>query len=187
MKFKIALPALLALAVSPLYAATPTTPTDAPAGTQAQADTKKDGEVIAYLVVLDKNELSAAQIVSKKKVSREVKSYAKLMKKDHGKNLNETLKLSKKMHQKPVETEMVISLREKGKQELSSLATLDALALEKAYIDAMVKGHEDALVVIDNQLTSVSNPALKKHLETTREGVAHHLDKAKEIQKKLNA
>jgi putative membrane protein len=185
MKLKILSLALFALITSPLYAAMPVQD-NAPNASQTQAASQKEGEIIGFLVVLNKNEISAAKEVSKKKVSAQVKSYAALMKKDHGKNLTQTLKLSKKLNQKPIDNEMIVSLKEKGKQELTTLSALNAMAFEKAYIDDMVKGHEEALVVIDNELPNVTNPALKKHLETTRAAVAQHLEKAKEIQKVLN-
>lgn len=146
----------------------------------------KDPEIVAFMVVLNKNEIAAADLTKQKKVDKAVKSYAKLMLKEHTQNLLDTEKLSKKQKIKAVDTEMVVSLQEKGKEELNALSPLADKAYETAYINAMVKGHTDAAASINNFLKEVSNPKLKAHLETTLTHVQHHLAKAEEIQKTLS-
>ena len=48
---------------------------------------------------------------------------------------------------------------------------------------AMVKGHNEVLDVIDNQLLkNADNTALKKHLTDTRAHIAAHLEKAEQLQ-----
>jgi putative membrane protein len=54
-------------------------------------------------------------------------------------------------------------------------------------MNAMVKGHTEALNMIDTKLTQeVNNGDLKDHLEKTRHHVQMHLDKAKKIQASLS-
>ncbi len=74
-------------------------------------------------------------------------------------------------------------LRVKGAGELAAIVPLDGDAFEKAYIETMIKGHMEALDMIDSQLLkNAENAALKKHLTETRTHVAAHLDEAKKIQ-----
>jgi len=158
----------------------------ASAAPETKKASQKDEEIVAFLIVLNNNEIAAANKVSEKTVNKNVGSYARLMTKDHKQNLNETLKLSKKTQLQPLKTETVIALEQKGKDEIIVLSPLNNTAFEKAYIDAMVKGHAEALVVIDEKLKVVTNPALKKHLTATRTHVVHHLEKAQAIQKSLS-
>ncbi|MBA2711411.1 MAG: DUF4142 domain-containing protein [Tatlockia sp.] len=163
---------------------TPATTTSTSATSATQDEKQKEGELIAFLVVLNQNEIAAANEARKKNIKSEVKSYADLMKTDHTKNLNDTLELSKQNNLEPKSTPMIDSLKRKGEEELVVLAPLDSTGFENAYIDAMVKGHEEALMVIDNNfMNSVKNPTLKTHLETTRSHISTHLEKAKELQK----
>ena len=47
----------------------------------------------------------------------------------------------------------------------------------------MVKGHTEALNMIDSQLVkSVKNDTLKEHLTETRTHITAHLEKAKQLQ-----
>lgn len=145
--------------------------------------TSSDSEIIAFMIVLNKNEIAAADLTKQKTVNKDIRNYADLMLKEHEKNLNDTEKLSKKQNIEPVDTKMVISLKDKGKKEMNTLTPLTNQAYETAYIDAMVKGHADALANIDSFLKEVKNSKLKTHLEVTRKHVLHHLAKAEEIQK----
>jgi len=151
----------------------------------AETTTSKDPEIVAFMVVLNKNEIAAADLTKQKTVNKDVKKYAALMSKEHNKNLSDIEKLSKKQNIKPVDSDMVVSLQDKGKEELNTLNALVDKAYDTAYIDAMVKGHTDALANIDSFLKEVTNPKLKTYLKDTRSHVKHHLAKAEVIQKEL--
>lgn len=147
---------------------------------------KQDGEIIATLIVLNKNEIALAKEALIKVRNPAVRKYAHLLKREHTKNLNQTLKLSKKTDINPVETATVITLKQDGEKELLALSSLKAKSFEEAYVNAMVKEHTAALNLIDdNLLINVTNPALKAQIEATRPHIASHLEKAKELQNEL--
>jgi putative membrane protein len=53
---------------------------------------------------------------------------------------------------------------------------------ETAYLDAMIKGHNEALAMIDSKLlTAAKLDAVKKHLTDTRTHIAMHLEQAKKL------
>lgn len=145
----------------------------------------QDNEIVGWLIVLNKNEIAAAKEVLKHKVSPSVKAYAQLMKKDHTKNLQDTLALSKKDNLKPADTDAVEALKQQGQQELANLKQQKGKQFEVAYITAMVQGHTDALKGLDDKIQAASNPDLKKHLEATRAKVQEHLNKANDVKNKL--
>ncbi|MBA2654967.1 MAG: DUF4142 domain-containing protein [Gammaproteobacteria bacterium] len=159
----------------------------APVNQESTADQQKAGEVIGWLIVLNKNEIAAANEALAKKTNPMVRSYAAMLKQAHSQNLQKTISLSKKIDIKPVENEPVVALKEKGKEELSTLKPMDGKDFQVAYIDAMVKGHAEALDKVNEDLKNTTNPQLKQHLEATRASVTSHLEKAKMIQSKLQS
>lgn len=163
--------------------------TDTPASNdQAQSENqKKDGEIIAMLITLNKNEVAASREALKRHVSPMVKKYAGRLQRDHSKNLQDTLNLSHKINEKPVKTADVAELKEKGQQMLVTLKPLKNQEFQVTFIDDMVKGHDEAIKKLDESLQAASNPALKAHLEKTRATVKEHLEMAQMIQNKLKS
>jgi putative membrane protein len=187
MKSKLIILSLLAtFSIPTAYAITTTT--EAANNTnqsQTQADQQKDGQVVAFLIVLNKDEVAAAKEALKKNVHPDVKKYARSLVNDHSKNLQQTLKLSHKTGQKPVENDEIANQKEKDKADLASIKPLKDKEFQVAFIDLMVKGHEAALNKIDQETPNVANPDLKKHLEATRNAIAKHLDTAKALQNNI--
>ena len=111
-----------------------------------------------------------------------VKDYAMMLHKAHGKNLGASLQLGQKIGVTPMETSDVDKFRVKGAGELAALIPLDGNDFEGAYLDAMIQGHTEVLKMIDDQLLpSAKDAALQAHLKTTRNDVAQHLEKAKQL------
>lgn len=171
------------------YAASDTTTTseNTASNSNENPQNQKDGEILAVLVVVNKNEIAAANEALKKSSSPAVKKYAEMLKKEHTKNLKQTMAVSKKTGIAPVETDKTNSLKEEGKKELDNLSTLNNKEFDKAYIDAMVNGHTKVLETLDDDLIkNASNAALKKQLLATRPHIVAHLNEAKKLQQKLS-
>jgi len=138
-----------------------------------------DAEKLGLLGAINENEILAAAEAGKKKIKPEVLEFSKMMHKEHGMNLDQTLKLGQKIGTTPLETEAVEKLRVKGAEELAILVPLDGDEFGTAYAAAMVKAHTEALGMLDNQLMKdVQNEELKAHLMKTREHIARHLEEA---------
>ena len=144
-----------------------------------------DAEVLSLLLAANTNEVVAAMEVANKKVAPEIKEFATMMHKEHGKNSGDTMELAKKLEITPSDTEKTDELRKKGAAELAGLLTMEDAEFGDAYVEAMVKGHTEILAMIDGELMkSAESEAVKKHLATTREHVATHLEHAKTLQGK---
>lgn len=62
----------------------------------------------------------------------------------------------------------------------------DKASVDKAYVDQQVMLHQKALNTFDTILIpQAENPALKAHMQKTREAVAGHLAHAKTLQTKI--
>lgn len=142
-----------------------------------------DGEVLGTVIAIDLNEIVAATVASKKKVSLQVTDYAKMLHEQHGQNADQTMKLGQKINVTPLATPEVDALRVKAAGELAKIVPLDGEEFSRAFLTAMVKGHTEVLKKIDGELMSkASNDQLKKHLTQTRQHVAAHLEMAKHLQ-----
>lgn len=159
-------PAQVAPAASP-------TPAE-PAPTEATTD---DALALGLLNAVNANEIAAAVQAQEKKVTGKVLDYARMMEKDHGENRRTTESLGS-----PAQTPEVQALMDKGKAELDALGKRSGKDYETAYVEAMIKGHAEALALIDTRLIPLaSSEAVKKHLSQTRDKVAAHLEAANKL------
>lgn len=151
----------------------PATPDAATAASPSQAD------ALAMLLAINEHEIAAADQALRKNVTGAVRDYAQMMKTDHGKNLADTTRLGGAASTAPT----IEAMEKKGEADLRTLDAQTGKAYEKAYIDAMVTGHTDALARIDStMLPAATDPNIRQHLTTTRDTVSRHLARAKEIQ-----
>ena len=145
-----------------------------------------DSQIIDIMMTVDKGEIAAAQEALTKKVSPSVDLYAKYLIKQHGKNLEELTQLAKQLGLEPKESTISNSMALSGKSGLKSLDELQGQAFDKAFIDAMVKGHQGGLELVDTKLLpQTKNPQLKVFVEQFRGMVSKHLEKALKVQKTL--
>jgi putative membrane protein len=141
-----------------------------------------EAEILAYLVAINEAEIAAAQDALTKNVDARVTKFAEHMNKDHSKNLEDTQKLAQSMDVQPQDTEMVMRFREKAAGIRTDLSRLDAGAFANAYMDYMVRDHQKALEMIDqNFMKNAKDVQLLDHLKVTRSTVADHYSQAKSI------
>lgn len=154
-----------------------------PAGSaSAPGTTASQADALALLIAVDEHEIAAADQALMKQVTDPVLAYAQMMKTEHGKNLTDSTRLGGAASTAPAVTD----LRKKGEADLKVLAAQDGAAYEKAYIDAMVRGHAEALALIDGTLLPAATADnVRQHFTATRATVAKHLARAKEIQATL--
>ena len=146
------------------------------------AKTTADADALAVVATVDRDEVALAKQAQTKKLSAGTMAYAAMMQRDHSANLAETQKLAKDQHAQSAKAD---EIKKKDAEKKAELAPLDGAAYEKAYVDAMVKGHTEVLAKLDNELIpGAQDAAVKAHLEKTRGAVAEHLDKAKALQSK---
>jgi len=163
---------------------TTSTATEAPApapSTAAAALTQ--AQAVTLVGAVDKHEIQAAEQARGKKVRRDVLDFANLLHSEHSKNLEAGQKLG------ATETSPELTaMEEKGRAGLAELDTKTGNDYEKAYVDAMVKGHEEALSMIDTKLLpAATDDNVRTFLTNSREHVAMHLEKGKALQAKMGA
>jgi putative membrane protein len=148
---------------------------DKPAATSNA--TTGDSLALGLLAAINEQEIAAAKQAKSKNVSGPVLDYAQTMQKEHGENLAKTTTLGPLSNDSAVQAQ-----KAKGAGELMTLGLSSGKAYANAYMEAMVKGHAEALDMIDNKmLPAATSASVKQHLTETRAHVANHLVAAKEI------
>lgn len=143
----------------------------------------QDGQIINIMMTVDKGEIATAQEAIKKGLSPSVEVYAKYLLEQHQQNLQELTTLAQQLQLEPKDSIISHTLSIDGEAGLEGLKALQSTALDKAFIDAMVKGHQDGLKLIDTTLLpQAKNPQLKAAVEQFRSMVAEHLEKGRALQ-----
>ncbi|KTD55558.1 hypothetical protein Lsan_3110 [Legionella santicrucis] len=144
--------------------------------------------ILADIAVIDKTEILLAVIASNKKASADVMDFAKMMIDQHGSNLTQVLEIANSVHLKSLSSNASNKLTTEGNEIMMKLGGLQGEQFDKAYIDGMVKGHQAALELIDNQLMKkAKTESIKNFLSNTRDAVVQHLDKAKKLQENVKS
>jgi putative membrane protein len=143
----------------------------------APGTTVDNPAALGMLAAINEHEIKAAEQALSKKVSGPVAEYAQMMKREHSANQTKTRALGANEDGREVQGQ-----KAKGRAELTELGKKSGTEYEKAYIDAMVRGHTEALGKIDGPLIKMSSGPARDHLAKTREHVAKHLEAAKKLQ-----
>lgn len=140
-----------------------------------------DGEIIAYMEAINNAEINAAKVAKDKKIDANVMQFADTMIQQHGDNLQQITDLSNKINIQPDETSAVKKFIETGDKDLAKLSKLADAKFQKAYIQAMIKGHTDADKMVKQFEKEVQNADLKQYLIDTKTAVEQHLSEAKKL------
>jgi putative membrane protein len=154
--------------------------------TDANARNMKFDEpsIVGCLIAVDDFEVRAATEAERRALPQSVLDYAKMLREQHEQHMAKTKDLASRMNV----TASEISSKEKKEHEdkLTQLQGLPDREFAKAYVDAMVEGHQKVLNKIDEKLApNAKSTELKEFLATTREHIQRHLDEGKRVQESL--
>lgn len=146
-----------------------------------------DEEIVAVAMAAHDGEIEHAKIAKGKAKDKQVKDFAAMMTKHHTDAKKRGDKLVKKLAITPKDNELSTTLTTDAKTKAETLtATAKGAEFDRVYIDTQVQAHTAVLDALDTRLIpSAKNEELKAELQTTRQSVEEHLNKAKEIQTAL--
>jgi len=137
---------------------------------------------LGVLNAINEHEIAAGKQALSKGVEGPVAAYAQMMIDQHTENRDKTSALSPESAAPDADAQ-----RKKGEQALAMLDEKSGDAYSKAYVAAMVKDHTEALAALDSKLIPAAGRAeVTTHLAATREHVANHLAKAKQLESAAN-
>ena len=159
--------------------------TDSTAMAAPAAPALSDANIVAFLDGANVTDSAAGKIASTKGTSADVKSFGKLMVGEHHALRVAGLDFAKKQNITPEPPAGDNSKVEAAAYIKSLNDTPKGAAWDKSYIDHEVTVHEQVLKTATEAKTATQNADLKALIDKAAPVVQHHLDRAKEIQKKL--
>lgn len=153
------------------------------ATTQKQAD--KEASILGFMIALNEHEIKVSEMALDKNVSPAVAEFANMMKQQHTENLDAMKDMAKKLDVTPADNKEINAFKDKGEKAEDKLDKLSGEQFQIAYMDAMVKGHENALKMVNKFIKEAQQPQLKALLEQTKTVVQTHLQHAKTVRASL--
>lgn len=156
----------------------PAAPADPDAAAQSPAaGPETEHSALGVLNAINEHEIAAARQALDKGVRGDVEAYARLMIDAHTRNRDKTLALQPDEGSSPARAR-----KEQGERSLQALDAHEGDAYARAYLQAMVDGHAEALAMLDERLIpAATSPEVEAHLRESREHVAMHLEQARRL------
>lgn len=141
----------------------------------AQARGMKPGKFVDQAAISNMFEIQSSQVALEKSTRDDVKRFAQHMIDDHTKVSNEMTQLlqSSNMNVQPP-----ADLDKKHAQQVMKMQGLTGAKFDTAYINAQVKGHQDAVKLFQSYAQNGDNAQLKQFAQATLPTLQEHLREA---------
>lgn len=144
-----------------------------------------DANIVAVLDAANLADSAAGRVASTKGTSADVRNYGKMMAGEHHMLREQGQALAKKENITPM-APTGDQTQSKGEQNLKMLQDMQkGAAWDKMYIDNEVQTHEQVLQTAKQAHDQAQNAELKALIEKAQPVIEKHLDRARDIQKKL--
>lgn len=175
--------AIVALAIFALAACSrPPMPSERTNPQSTSRSTATLGETLAEMIALDQQAIARAeQARAREGLDAPVAELAETIYMQHRRNLTQTRALGDAEAVDVMDSPALRNQRAEEATRLEALGEVDADAYPRAYLQAVVESHQQALDMIDGYTKSASNEAFRKHLERTRGNFAEHLETARTL------
>lgn len=165
--------------------------TDQPTG--ADAAGLQTAEIVGVLEAIHTAEIDQAQYMLREEVrdelSSDVAEFAQMMVDEHTQLRSELEELIKQENADPARSMMQARLAGEAAAVMANMRAVRAVPvfdLEASYINGQVTMHQRALDVIeDTLLPAATKPAMVDYLQQARTSIRGHLDRAEQIQARL--
>ncbi len=145
----------------------------------AEARSMKAGKFVENAAMSDMFEIESSRVALDKAERDDVKRFAQHMVDDHTKMSSEMKTLVQRLNLPDVKVPG--SLDRKHAKQIEKLKSASGAKFDSAYIDAQVKGHNDAVKLFKSYAQSGDNPELKAAAEKNLPMIQSHLDEAKSL------
>ncbi len=153
-------------------------PAAAPDVTGASAQ-RPDTQFLTTAMTSGTKEIQLGQLAQQKATNDDVKDYAKMLVDDHQKANDELLDVVDKAG---IAVSPNTSAVEQARQQLSGLS---GAAFDKAFVDMMVRDHQDAINLVSQKVNGTGNGDVQKWATDTLPTLREHLQRAQELQQSL--
>jgi putative membrane protein len=170
---------------------TPSTDTQygssASVGSTTDVSGLSDAQIAAVLEAVHQGEIRQGLLASSRASAFEVKRFAGHMVVAHRNMLGSEMGVLSRAQITPSDNAVSNQLKSDGRAQVSTLQSMRGREFDRAYMDAQVRGHTEALELIDRILPTLRNPELKNDVQASRSRVESHLREAEHLQQDLEA
>jgi len=155
----------------------------APISADTLAASDEERNALGVLNAINEHEVATAEQALTKPLPDDVAAYARRMIEEHSRNREQTDRFNP-----DASAPEAAAQRDKAAAAREQLGATADDRYARAYVDAMVKDHTEALAALDNELIpAAENDAVREHLAMTRSHVAAHLEQARALQDAMPA
>lgn len=145
-----------------------------------------DAEIMAAIGMTNTNEIGAGKMAAGKTTNADVKSYANDMVKEHTAMQADADKLAKKSNVTPKAPAAADMMKKEAMAMMDSLKMAKGTSFDMEYINGQVGDHQKALANLQSFQGTAQNAELKTMIQQAIPKVQQHLDRARDLQTKLN-
>ncbi len=143
--------------------------------------------VMAHVHAVNQLEIDAAKLAEKKGSTQPIKSYAKMIVKDHEQSDRDLNSLAKKHDQKIAKESATNEADQKeisdARSELDRMKNLKSADFDREFLQFMVDSHDKELAKIDSEVGQVQDPRLSQMIKDLKPVLQRHADEARNLQK----
>lgn len=141
---------------------------------------KDDTDFLKKAMECGNAEVKLSQLAETRAASDKVKEFARMMVKDH---TEANAKLAE--HARTLKVAVLAGTSKEFRAISDNLSKLRGADFDRAYMERMVKDHEDAIKLFESQAKVDGEGNMKKFAEQTLPHLREHLKKAQEIAKEV--
>lgn len=167
-----------------------------------------DRDAVEVVTTIDRGEIEAGTLALGRATSKEVKELAKMLVNDHQKSLAKLDKIApfgarpgparttpaesaaapatpQQKVPNPSGAAIAQQLGDAHQAGMQRLRAVSGAEFDRAYVEAMVSGHEAALQAVQQVAPTVTTPALREFMTEKESTIQRHLDKSRAVQQAL--
>ncbi|MCL2450661.1 MAG: DUF4142 domain-containing protein [Polyangiaceae bacterium] len=156
-------------------------------GNTADISGLSDAQIAAVIEVIHQNEIKQGLLASTHANAFEVRRYAGHMVVAHRNMLGSVMGVLSRAQITPSDNAVSNQLKSDGRAQTATLQSMRGHDFDRAYVDTQVRGHTEALELIDRILPTLRNSELKNDVQASRSRVESHLREAEHLQQGLGA
>jgi putative membrane protein len=137
-----------------------------------------DGQLAALVVGIHESEIKAGELAESNAASPPAKKLAELMVGAHRTLLANDRTVLARNRISPTPSALSEQMKGDADGQLSTLQSMHGKDFDQAYVDDMVRGHKQALRLLDRIIGEVKSPDLKADLQAGRTHIEEHLREA---------
>jgi putative membrane protein len=141
-----------------------------------------DAQLAAVILAIEQSAGQEAQLAVTKAMTPEVKRLAEHLSASHQQMIPKTQATFTRLQITPAENAVSQQLSSDGQTEVAALQTMGGRDFDREYLVAQIKGHNQAIELVDRMIPNVRNPELKMELQNLRPKLEAHLREAERVQ-----